>query len=134
MNICLSSSRAFLAFFILCGGCNSISQSDELTQKDFVVVDSSIRPTVVTGLIPTYAAFTVWAPGEETITVFVPYMAKDQFLPSRGDRCRIDFRLGTVGGVVGTLNLYLSKIPVADQFVCGARSWRNPTMKDRATR
>jgi hypothetical protein len=114
---------------LACGCSKSADPADAATQMDVVVMDSFTRPAAVSGVIAVYAGFTVGSQTVEPTTIFVPYLVKDQFLPIRGDRCRIDFQMRRVEGVAGSNGLALSHVPVADRFVCGSNSWRNPTMK-----
>jgi hypothetical protein len=102
---------------------------DNRLVEDVVVLQSSDRPPFRWGIVAVFAPLAVISAKSEPMTIFVPYFSEDQFLPARRDRCRIEYEMKPLSGVVGKTTLHLRSAPVAERLACGSRTWSAPQPK-----
>jgi hypothetical protein len=110
-----------LALLAMCGTAEVRAQT--AMRIHGIVLENPQRPRYVSGVVASYATFTV-APGQGNLTtIFVPYFKTSQFLPGRGDKCQIEYILDRVEGLLRSVSIYASNVPVATRISCGSRSW-----------
>ena len=85
----------------------------QLSNPASVTVSSSERPGAVSGVVASFATITTEESGPLR-TIYVAYFDATQFLPSSGDRCRIDYVMSDRAG------------PMARSIQCSGGSWSYP--------
>jgi hypothetical protein len=81
------------------------------------------RPSAVSGVVTTYATADIVFEQGKTRTLFFQYFDTNQFLPSQGEICRVEYRHGRIAGSLRTMPIYLDRAPLVKRIRCNSGSW-----------
>jgi hypothetical protein len=88
-----------------------------------IIVDESQRPSAVSGVVSIYATAILASSNGQIRTLFFQYLDENQYLPRRGDRCEVGYRIGRIAGHLKWTPMYLDLAPRVQWIRCDSGSW-----------
>jgi hypothetical protein len=102
---------AIATFYSSPGTARSIDQS---------VVTGAERPGFYWGVMSPYATINIIYGRGEALTLFIPNLSENQFLPKKGDTCGFRYRERTISAMLRSTTLYLKRAPLVFSMRCNS--------------